>query len=57
MRFSTQYCSGECRKADFDAGRAVFDLIRRSLRSNYFLHFAAHQEMLTAAKMALSAAG
>jgi len=32
------------------------DLIRRSLSSNYFLHFAAHQEMLTAAKMALSAA-
>ncbi len=34
----------------------LFDLIRRSLSSNYFLHFAAHQEMLTAAKMALSAA-
>jgi len=33
----------------------LFDLIRRSLSSNYFLHFAAHQEMLTAAKMALSA--
>jgi hypothetical protein len=34
----------------------LFDLIRRSVSSNYFLHFAAHQEMLTAAKMALSAA-
>jgi len=34
----------------------LFDLIRRSLNSNYFLHFAAHQDMLTAAKMALSAA-
>jgi hypothetical protein len=34
----------------------LFDLIRRSLSSNYFLHFAAHQELLTAAKMALSPA-
>ncbi len=32
----------------------LFDLIRRSLSSNYFLHFAAHQEMLAAAKTALS---
>src|SRR5262249_10934488 len=34
----------------------LFDVIRRSLSSNYFLHFAAHQELLAAAKMALSAA-
>src|SRR6266699_2544746 len=32
----------------------LFDLIRRSFNSNYFLHFAAHQQMLTAAQMALS---
>ncbi len=33
----------------------LFDLIRRSFNSNYFLHFAAHQQMLTAAQMALAA--
>src|SRR5262249_15237783 len=32
----------------------LFELIRRSFRSNYFLHFAGHQEMLTAALMALA---
>jgi hypothetical protein len=33
----------------------LFDLIRRSFDSNFFLHFAAHQEMLAAAQMALAA--
>jgi len=44
------------RNSRFRRRRSFFDLIRRSLKSNYFLHFAAHQDMLTAAKMALSAA-
>jgi hypothetical protein len=35
----------------------LFELIRGSFRSNYFLHFAGHQEMLTAAQMALVVAG
>jgi hypothetical protein len=34
----------------------LFDLIRRSREASYFLHFCAHQQLLTAARMALSAA-
>jgi hypothetical protein len=39
------------------AQEELFNLIQRTYYANYFLHFAGHQEMLTAAQMALASDG